>query len=428
MRVAIVDPSAFTPPYDHALCSALAEAGADVELLTSRFSYGEAPKPDRYVRKEIFYRRSHRESALGPRSRLALAMKLAEHVPGMLRCKRLTREADVVHFQWLPLQQLDWLLLGGGRRPTRAGGGRLGGGGWLGGGGRLGGKGRRGGGGSRPHPALVLTAHDVMPREPRRGQLRAQRMLYDRFDAIVVHSEEGRRRLLEDVGVDGSKVSVIPHGIFTHLAGSRREGGGGAGEIEGGDGRVVLFFGLLRPYKGIDVLLEAWRMLSEQDRAGATLRIVGMPRMDLSTLGLDQSPAPSRPRGDRSPARDGIELTPRFVSDEKLPSWFEGADLVVLPYKEADQSGVLFTALAFGKPLLLSDVGGFPDIAETGAARVFPAGDARALAGELRDLLGSPKALSEMAACARKLGSPDSPLSWQSVAKEHMKLYERLLS
>ena len=56
------------------------------------------------------------------------------------------------------------------------------------------------------------------------------------------------------------------------------------------------------------------------------------------------------------------------MSDGEVPAFFRRADLVVLPYREIDQSGVLFTALAFGKPLLLSDVGGFPEVAATGAA------------------------------------------------------------
>ena len=62
----------------------------------------------------------------------------------------------------------------------------------------------------------------------------------------------------------------------------------------------------------------------------------------------------------------------------------------MLPYREIDQSGVLFTALAFGKPLLLSDVGGFPEVAATGAARTFPAGDVGALRDALSELLGDP--------------------------------------
>ena len=147
----------------------------------------------------------------------------------------------------------------------------------------------------------------------------------------------------------------------------------------------MLCFGLMRPYKGIDVLLEAWRGIDD-----AELWIAGMPRMDISSL--------------RARAPPNVRFVPRFVTDAELPAYFQRADLVVLPYREIDQSGVLFTALAFGKPLLLSDVGGFPEVAATGARAVVPAGDPAALREALRELLGDPAALAAMAARARDGG------------------------
>jgi glycosyltransferase involved in cell wall biosynthesis len=387
MRVEIVDPSAYTPPYDHALCSALAARGMQVELLTSRFPYGSLASPQGYARREIFYRRSHAGTAAGARSRAGLALKLTEHVPGMLRCRRIAAGADIAHFQWLPVQQIDAHLL-----PTR----------------------RRGGG-----PRLVMTAHDVMPREPRRGQLRGQRLLYERFDAIVVHSQHGAQRLSAELGVDPQKVHVIAHGAFAHLA-SAPVGPPPFGQPP--PGTVVLFFGLIRPYKGLDVLLRAWRSLSATQRGAAQLWIAGMPRMDLSQTGLAGIETNA---GRRAAAQEGIHVAPRFIADADMPAYFARADLVALPYREIDQSGVLFTALAFGKPLLLSDVGGFPEIAATGAARTVPAGDPEALAGALTQLLGDPAALARMASSAR--AAADGPYSWGEVARAHQHLYERLL-
>ena len=81
MRVDLVDPSAFTPPYDRALAAALARAGAAVTLATSRFAYGDVPPADGYVVEERFYRRAERVGAPGSRARMLA--KLAEHVPDM---------------------------------------------------------------------------------------------------------------------------------------------------------------------------------------------------------------------------------------------------------------------------------------------------------------------------------------------------------
>jgi glycosyltransferase involved in cell wall biosynthesis len=113
------------------------------------------------------------------------------------------------------------------------------------------------------------------------------------------------------------------------------------------------------------------------------------------------------------------------VDDGELAEQFRTADLVVLPYRQADQSGVLFTALAFGTPLLLSDAGGFPEIAATGAARCVPAGDVGALRSELRTLLGDPRELSRMRERAR--AAARGRYSWEAVARATMQLYESLL-
>src|SRR5881397_2984316 len=106
MRVVLADPPAFTPPYDHALASALARAGAEVELVTSPFRFGQAPAPDGYRRSELFYPVSSR---VFRRSRLRFPVKLVEHPVGLARLAR--RPADVVHVQWLAAPELDDRLL-----------------------------------------------------------------------------------------------------------------------------------------------------------------------------------------------------------------------------------------------------------------------------------------------------------------------------
>jgi glycosyltransferase involved in cell wall biosynthesis len=364
MRVQIVDPSAFTPPYDHALCAALARAGADVELVTSRFAYGEAPSPDGYRRREHFYR--HAPGAPGSRARTVA--KLAEHVPDMLRYRRVAASADVVHFQWLDVQLLDRLLL--------------------------------------PRRPLVLTAHDLLPREPRAGQVRAQRALYGAVDAIVAHSEYGRAQLVGELGLDSRKVHVIHHGAFEYL--TRLPEAGLPAELAAPEAPVVLFFGLLRPYKGVDVLLRAWREVQ-----GAELWIVGRPRMDTAPL--------------RALAGPTVRFVSRFVSDSELAACFRRATVAVLPYSRTerfDQSGVLATALAFSKPTVLTDVGGFGEVAATGAARLVAPGDADALADALTGLLADSAERERMAAAAAAAAA--GPYSWDEAARRTLAVYGAL--
>lgn len=367
MRVQLVDPSAFTPPYDRALAAALARAGAEVELLTSRFLYGPVAAAEGYRVRESFYRGS---AARGLDARGRRSFKLAEHIPDMLRLRR-EAEADVLHFQWLTVPALDVLLL----------------------------------------PALrprVMTAHYVLPPRPSRRQLASARRAFGAMDAVVAHSEHGARRLREQVGLDPDRVRVIHHGAFDYLTRLPEERPLPP-ELEDSQGPVILFFGLLRPYKGIDTLLEAFRRIE-----GAELWIAGNPRMDVEPL-----------RRLAAEARGQVRFLTRFVEDAEIPAIMRRADVVVLPYRDAEHSGVLYAALAFGKPLVLSAVGGFPEVAEQGAARLVTPEDPVALAAALAELVGDEGARIELgeAAAAAASGS----YSWDEAARQTLALYEELL-
>lgn len=362
----MVDPSAFTPPYDHALCSALAGQGAEVTLLTSEFPYDRVPSPRGYRQENLFYRR-----ALGaPGSHARRLTKLAQHAPDMVRLRRrVGRGGGIVHFQWLAVPWLDRHLLPPGPR--------------------------------------VLTAHDLLPREPRPGQDRAHGALLRRMDAVITHSAYGRTRLLERLSLPAEKVHVVPHGAFIHLT-QQRDEVPLAPELQRVQEPVVLFFGLVRPYKGISALLEAWRGIT-----GAELWIVGRPMMALEPL--------------RAAAPSGVRFVDRFVSDTELPAFFRRATVVVLPYTRTerfDWSGVLATALAFGKPTVVSAIGGLSEIASAGGAEAVPPDDPPALHAALVRLLDDAAARERLAAGARAAAA--GPYSWEQAARRTLALYRQL--
>jgi len=368
VRVQVVDPSAYTPPYDRALSGALARAGADVELVTSRFAYGNVPPADGYRVNELFYRRAGR---FGAADRGRFPTKLAEHVPDMLRYRRHAREADIVHWQWLTVQPVDAYLL-------------------------------------PPKRPRLLTAHDVLPREPRPGQIGATRRLLEKMDAVVVHSEHGAGRLRDELSLADERIHVIPHGAFDYLTRLPEEKPLPP-ELAAVEGPVVLFFGLLRPYKGVELLIEAF-----QNVDGAELWIVGMPRMPLEPL-----------RQLAAHARSRVRFVPRFIDDSEIPAFFRRADLVVLPYREIDQSGVLYTALAFGKPIIVSDVGGFAEIAAEGAAHAVRSGAPVELAAAIQQLLDEPAERERLAKAAAAAAA--GRYSWESIAEQTLTLYRALL-
>ena len=369
MKVQLVDPSAFTPPYDRALAAALARAGAEVELLTTNFLYGPVPPAEGYRVDERFYRRS---AARGLEAPARLPFKALEHIPDMLRLRR-DASADVIHYQWLTVPSLDVRLL-------------------------------------PPLRPRAMTAHYILPPQPSRRQVRGARRVFGAMDAVVAHSEHGAARMRDEVGLDPARVRVIPHGAFDYLTRLPEEKPLPA-ELEGAEGPVILSFGLLRPYKGLENLLEAYGRVAA---SGAELWVVGNPRMDVGPLQRQAEDAGGR-----------VRFVTRFVDEAEIPAIFRRADLVVLPYLDAEHSGVLYTGLAFGKPLVLSAVGGFPEVAAAGAARLVPPGDTDELAATLAELVGDEAARSELAAAASRAAS--GPFSWEESARLHLDLYRELI-
>ena len=164
---------------------------------------------------------------------------------------------------------------------------------------------------------------------------------------------------------------------------------------------MVLFFGLIRPYKGLDVLYDAWRALAPD----AELWVVGQPRME---------PPPAPP---------GVRVVARYVSDAEAAWCFAHADIVVLPYREIDQSGVLFTALASGRAFVLSDVGGFPEVE---AARARARRRRGGACGSARPAARRPRRARAAAAAAREAAA--TTYAWPAIAQAHATLYDRLTS
>jgi glycosyltransferase involved in cell wall biosynthesis len=351
VHVVIADPPAYTPFYDHELAAALARAGADVDVVTSRFRFGTVQPPDGYRRTDLFYPLSSR---LFRRSRLRVPLKALEHPVGMARLAR--RRADVLHLQWVAAPELDRYLL-------------------------------------RARAPLVFTAHDLLPRRTasKSGLWRA---LFARFQRIVVHSGHGLETLAA-FGVPRERLRVIPLAAFPSTL-ERAD-----------DGRTVLFFGIIRPYRGLDDALAAAARLPE-----ARFVVAGDPVMDVA--------------GRRAAAPPNVEWRLGYLPDEDVHRLHAEATVALFPYRpEIDQSGSLLRALGAGVPAVVYDVGGVAEpVRAFGAGRVVPAGDVEALTAALDELLSDASALAAARAGAKRARDE---LTWDASARAHLDIYGELL-
>ncbi len=360
MRIALVDPLSYTPPYDHALAAGLARRGHEVMLLAAPFLHGEAPRPQEYEREEIFMPLSSRALRRSPRSVLRRPLRALEYGPsfGILLNRLKALGPDVVHVQWLPRPELDRRWVRRLRRPA------------------------------------VLTAHDVVPRRER--ALAVWPEVIGLFDGVVVHSHAAVERLRE-LGVDDPV--RIPHPAFE----APRAVGPPKGE-------TLLFFGLIRDYKGLDVLVRA---------------LAEMPAGHLVVAGDPLDPVePVRALARELGVEERIEWRLGFVPDGEVSELMARAAVVVLPYRELDSSGVLATAIGYRRPVVVTDVGSLGEqVREFGAGEVVPPGDSAALAEACNRLLQGSGALARAAAGAERAAAA---LTWDASAERHERLYEQL--
>jgi glycosyltransferase involved in cell wall biosynthesis len=372
----MVDPSLFGLLYDIELCEALAGAGAGVTLVGRPLRVDEERLRPGFAFAPLFYPGSEALARRGGRHRLAALLKGLEHARGLAALAALARRErpDVVHLQWLTLPLLDDLAHA--RLARRA--------------------------------PLVLTVHDSAPflgTPSSPLQLLGYDRALRRFAHYLAHTPQ-TVRYLEGRGVPAGRISLLPHPpheLPPSTAAPPR------------DGLVrILLFGALKPYKGIDILVEAGLALARH-RRDFHITVAGRPFCDL---------APLRARIAAAGADALFTFEPRFIPDSELADLVGRADLVVFPYRRIDASGALTLAARAGRPILATAVGGFAEPPLSEHLRLLPPEDAAALAAALDELIRDPAARDRLAAASRELAA--ALPSWPAFARACLEIYRRL--
>jgi D-inositol-3-phosphate glycosyltransferase len=263
---------------------------------------------------------------------------------------------------------------------------------------------------------MVMTSHNVLPHETKErnavGMEFTLGRIYRSCDGIIAHSCASRDMLVDTFCVDAERVAVIPHGNYLVFPDMSQE------DVEGDVTRdEILFFGHLREYKGVDVLIRAFaRVRAERERA--CLVIAGKEQEGI------------RGTYEKIIAEEGLEdsvfIQPGYVSAGSIARVFATARLVVFPYRETDGSGAIQLAYAFGKPVVATSVGAFPEIVEEEVnGYLIPPEDPDALAGAILRFLSLPlPEADKMGRMSRLL--TEKVFSWERIAERTVEFYRSI--
>lgn len=388
--------------YTHNLGGALARAGAAVALATSAEEPYEldaypAPWAARYDVLRSYPLPPGRSLSARVRRRLLADSGPRRNLRAVAEAARAFG-AQVIHFQWLldgRMQERLWESL---RRRTGV--------------------------------PIVYTAHDILPHEMTPEQVQADGRLrrlwtglYRAADHLIVHADRLKEQLTDLFAVPPEQVSVLPHGSYTFLAdqntlwereGARRSLGLRDDEV------VILFFGFIREYKGLDTLIEAVARMREGQRV--RLLVVGKPY-----------PWPTWEETPYAPlaAQAGMEkrLLPvtEYVALADVARYFLAADIVALPYHRASQSGVLQMAYGFGRAAVCTDTGGLREAAIPEETALFvPPRDPDALAARLDMLAADPARRGKMGRAGRC--HAETAYAWEPIAEATLGIYRRVIA
>jgi len=380
MKIALIDPSLFTWPYDRALAGALADLGHEPRI------FGKAlPADDPRLADPLFapaFYASLASPALARLPRVATRVwKGVSHV-GSLR--RLIDELaawrpDVIHFQWLPLPVIDARFLARFREIA----------------------------------PLILTVHDTLPFNGTPGSILQNlgaRDIWRAFERLIVHTRQGEERLREQ-GIEGGRIVRVAHGLL------HAEQAPAAPAPRPADAPVeFLLFGQIKPYKGVDVVIRALARMSDDLRSRCRVRIAGKPYMDM---------APLRRLAKELGVEDSMIFDLRFIPDAEVAEMMAGADALLFPYREIEASGVLMATIAHGRPLIASKLGAFGELIVDGKSGLLVApGDDQALAAALGMMILQPENRARMAAGMMRLR--ESIPTWADIARQTAGLYGSL--
>ncbi len=261
----------------------------------------------------------------------------------------------------------------------------------------------------KKHCKVISILDNVVPHEPHFFDTPLTRYFLKGSTGCVTLCEAVSKDLLK-IRPD-ARYTIIPHPLYSHFGKkkTREEAERKLGLIPGK--KNILFFGLIRTYKGLDILLEAFGRLPEDYQ----LIIAGEP---YGSFGRYQDII------DRIPGRERIFMDLKYIKDSEVTDYFSASDVAVLPYRSATQSGISSVSYHFEVPMIVTDVGGLKEaIGDRGTGLVAPEVTPEAILAEIQKYFGNPEIREE---CIANIRLEKDRLSWKTFAGRLMEFAGQL--
>lgn len=258
----------------------------------------------------------------------------------------------------------------------------------------------------------AMTVHNLLPHDNHNAQTyRLSRAIYRTAACCMVHTARMKQALATDFGIDPARIVVAEHGIDRLLPATPESRAAMRARLKFEESdRLILFFGNLSPYKGVDVLVEAFAQIDPE--VPTRLLIAGRCRSSALREAL-------RSQIEANPRRDRIEWMEGYLPEDDVAPLFHAADVLAMPYRHIDQSGVVFMALATGLRVVASDVGSLRDYLPEEISKVVPPDDAAALARGIEATLDAADRTMDTTALARRY-------LWSETVRPMLAAYARL--
>jgi glycosyltransferase involved in cell wall biosynthesis len=388
IKVFMMDLWCQVPFYNAYLCQAIEAENVNVTLGSTKFHL----EPDYYLRRGLTADPGVTSSASTLRIRnsgLRRAIRFTEFCINALALalRFLFAPPDVVHVQWIPLAEEGvpielWLLKLAKFRGAK----------------------------------IVYTVHNVLPHDPKKDYTPIFLNIYHCVDRLICHTQETADRLVKEFNIRREKIDIIPHGPLFYDGAPMDRAAAKARLGLAATQCTVLYQGLVRPYKGLDFLLDAWQEVQTQC-PDACLVIAGR--------GEAQYMEWVRARVQQLGLADSVRLDLRYITTEEISVFYQACDISLYLHKEITQSGALMTGIPFGRPVITTALAGFKEaLVGYKGARSVAYGDVDGLARLLQDLINNP---GQRKSLSSELSTGDCDSSWREIARKTKRCYEQVL-